>query len=248
MLHFPLLASNPFFEAYHHSDLLGKGIFLMLIALSIISWSVIIHKLWLTRRVKKYSEQFRTLFEKHKQQPLHVQYEFSESKEFPHPFFSLYRVLKNHTVEILKKNLSFKSTKNPTSHEHSYLSPSDIDLIESHLASTISTQVTKLESHLYILATIVTLAPFLGLLGTVWGILTTFSELQAHAGGASQLVLGGLSMALATTVLGLVDAIPALIGYNYLKNIINDFRSEMENFTNEILASVEFHYRMVEVT
>jgi biopolymer transport protein TolQ len=60
------------------------------------------------------------------------------------------------------------------------------------------------------------------------------------------MVLGGLSLALATTVLGLLDAIPALIGYNYLKNTIRDFTTEMEGFSNEILAAVELQYRKVE--
>ena len=76
---------------------------------------------------------------------------------------------------------------------------------------------------------------------------TTFSELQAQSVGSThQMVLGGLSLALATTVLGLLDAIPALVGYNYLKNTIRDFATEMEGFSNEILAAVELQYRKVD--
>ena len=88
----------------------------------------------------------------------------------------------------------------------------------------------------------------MGLLGTVWGILTTFSELQSATGPTNQTVLSGLSLALATTVLGLIDAIPALIGYNYLKNSIRDFETDMEGFSTEILASVELQYRRVDAT
>lgn len=114
--------------------------------------------------------------------------------------------------------------------------------------TTVTNETKFLEKNLFILATIVSLAPFLGLLGTVWGILTTFSELQSQAAGSThQMVLGGLSLALATTVLGLIDAIPALIGYNYLKNNIRDFETDMESFANEILASVEMQYRQVDV-
>src|SRR4029078_12125978 len=109
-------------------------------------------------------------------------------------------------------------------------------------------QVKHLEKNLYILSTTVSLAPFLGLLGTVWGILTTFSEMQSKtAGSTHQMVLGGLSLALATTVLGLLDAIPALIGYNYLKNTIRDLEVDMEGFSTEILASVELQYRQVDI-
>ena len=64
----------------------------------------------------------------------------------------------------------------------------------------------------------------MGLLGTVWGILVTFSGLQSNGlSSANSSVLSGLSMALGTTVFGLVVAIPALVGYNYLKSIIGDF-------------------------
>lgn len=101
-----------------------------------------------------------------------------------------------------------------------------------------------LEKNLYILSTIVTLAPFLGLLGTVYGILTTFTALKTSAaGGSNQIILGGLSLALATTVLGLIDAIPALIGYNYLKNVVYDFDAEMDRFATDVLSTLELHYR-----
>ena len=101
-----------------------------------------------------------------------------------------------------------------------------------------------MEKNLYILSTIVTLAPFLGLLGTVWGILVSFSDLQG--GVQSQMVLGGLSLALTTTVLGLIIAIPALIGNNYLRNAIKVIQNDMESFSNDVMASVELQYRQVD--
>ena len=99
-----------------------------------------------------------------------------------------------------------------------YLSKGDIDLIESGIDGIILEQSKYLEKNLFILSTIITLAPFLGLLGTVWGILITFSNLHAGISSVNTAVLWGISMALATTVFGLVVAIPALIAYNYLKN------------------------------
>lgn len=65
-------------------------------------------------------------------------------------------------------------------------------------------------------------------------------------GNTNQMFLGGLSLALATTVLGLVDAIPALVGYNYLKNTIREFRTDMETFSHEMLTTVELQYRKVD--
>lgn len=124
------------------------------------------------------------------------------------------------------------------------LSSADIALLETHATSTIAMLTKFLEKNLYILSTIVTLAPFLGLLGTVYGILTTFTALKTSAaGGSNQIILGGLSLALATTVLGLIDAIPALIGYNYLKNVVYDFDAEMDRFATDVLSTLELHYR-----
>ncbi len=94
-----------------------------------------------------------------------------------------------------------------------------------------------------------TLAPFLGLLGTVWGILITFSELQNHAlSNANSTVMGGLAMALGTTVVGLIVAIPALLFYNYLKTSSNRFNSELEDCAQKLISSVELHYKKIDVS
>ncbi|MBM3208613.1 MAG: MotA/TolQ/ExbB proton channel family protein [Chlamydiae bacterium] len=130
-----------------------------------------------------------------------------------------------------------------------YLSSTDLDLLESHVYTTISTETKILEKDLFILSTSVTLAPFLGLLGTVWGILVTFSELQAGgSAGSNTAIIGGLSTALSTTVLGLIIAIPALIGYNYLKNHLRMYTSDMEDFLHNLLSTLELQYRKVDIS
>jgi biopolymer transport protein TolQ len=248
MIHFFILASNPFFEAYTQSDFLGRLIVLSLILISIITWIILIQKTFLTRNSHKLSLEFQNLFQHQKMNPLNVDFPKIPTKSSINPFFDLYLILKKQCIDMLNKNRRFGQSDKQHADGTSYLSPSDIDCIQSIMMTSISFQVKKLESNLYILSTIVSLAPFLGLLGTVWGILTTFSELQSQVGGSShQMVLGGLSLALATTVMGLINAIPALIGYNYLKNIIKDFEIDMEGFSNEMLISVELQYRQVDV-
>lgn len=245
-----LLTGNPFFEAYSQSDILGKLIFLALYALSICSWSVLLYKLWVTHQAKKHAFRFHESFLLQKLNPLNLDCENLNKKKLINPFLDLYQVLKKQSLEVLAKNRHFSKIQQNESSQNgnsSYLSLSDVDFVASHLSTQVAQQVKSLEKNLYILSTTVSLAPFLGLLGTVWGILTTFSEMQAQtAGSTHQMVLGGLSLALATTVLGLLDAIPALIGYNYLKNSIRDFATEMEGFSNEILGSVELQYRRVD--
>lgn len=235
-----IIASNPFFDAYYHSDILGKLIIIGLIALSICSWVILLYKLWLTYQARKNSMAFQEAFLRQKQQPLAM--EVTDNQDIS-PFRTIYSVLKKNTLELLNKNRHFTQKA-----ELSYLSQADVDYVEGHLLATITSQTKYLEKNLFILATIVSLGPFLGLLGTVWGILTTFSDMNTHVGGGThQAVLGGLSLALATTVLGLVDAIPALIGYNYLKSNIRDFALDMDGFAHEILSSVEMQYRKVDL-
>ena len=235
-----IIASNPFFDAYSESDLLGKLIFIGLIALSIASWIVLIHKIWLTKNAERNSFDFQKNFINHLSNPLNLNMD-SVKKDEMNPFLAIYLNLKRTTVELLNKN------RQDLKRETSYLSAADIGYVEGHLVSTINTQVKVLEKNLYVLATVVSLAPFLGLLGTVWGILSTFSEMTAQTSGGHQAILGGLSLALATTVLGLVGAIPALIGYNYLKNSIQDFETDMSEFAHQALSSIELQYRKVDV-
>lgn len=245
------IATNPFYDAYMESDFLGRLIFMGLFLLSVISWVILIHKVWQTYHARKQAIQFYEIFQLQKQNLLSLEGDFTGKIQKSNPFHELYAVLKRHTIDILNKNRRFSQKNSETAQNQgiSYLSPSDIDFVEAHLATNVAHQTKNLEKNLYILATVVSLAPFLGLLGTVWGILTTFSEMQSQTSGSThQMVLGGLSLALATTVLGLIDAIPALIGYNYLKNNIRDFQIEMEGFSTEILACLEMQYRQVDVS
>lgn len=231
-------SGNPFISAYAQSDWFGKGIFWALFALSAISWSLLIHKTWVYHQVRKASEEFKTLFSE--KDPLSLQFNRPKGHllEVPHPFFEIYKALKQKTLQIISRNHFFAPNA------AAVLSEADIGLIDSQVQSAMAGQYKLLEKHLFILPTIVTLGPFLGLLGTVWGILLTFSELPSRGASMSNTaMLAGLSMALATTVLGLVIAIPALIGNNYLKNGAREYRRDMEDFSQLLMASLELQYR-----
>jgi biopolymer transport protein TolQ len=239
---------NAFVIAYTQSDFFGKLIILALIALSMICWIVLLHKTWIIRQVNQLSAAFQKAVTESKNPLLSLdmsQLPKPRSSAVPHPFALIYNSVKQKTLEVLNKNhyfISQTNTKAPV-----YLSPADLELLESHVTATISAQNKTLEKNLFVLSTIVTLAPFMGLLGTVWGILMTFSGLQD--GGAistNTSILGGLSTALATTVLGLIIAIPALIAYNYLKNSVRNYASDMDGFLTLLLSNIELQYRKVE--
>ncbi|MCP5469000.1 MAG: MotA/TolQ/ExbB proton channel family protein [Chlamydiales bacterium] len=206
-----LLYANPIVNAYQESDLLGKLIFLTLFFLSITTWVIFIQKYRLHRAAATHKKYSRLDF---------------NVKPGNHPFGRLYAILQSTSSALLQKK--------------QVLLPKDIEYLRAHLKSTVSKEVVRMEKRVSLLSTIMSLAPFLGLLGTVWGILLTFSELQTGAvANANASVMGGLAMALGTTVLGLIVAIPALIAYNYLRTSIRHFSQEMEDYAQLLVASVE---------
>jgi biopolymer transport protein ExbB/TolQ len=100
----------------------------------------------------------------------------------------------------------------------------------------------KLESQMIILATAVSGAPFIGLLGTVWGVMETFADV-AKAGSASLAAMApGVSAALITTVTGLLVAIPAMFGYNYLVTSVRGMIVELDNYAAELISAFEHQY------
>lgn len=215
-------------------------------SLSIICWIVLVHKTIATRRVQALGLAFERAFDKKRDQLLALSLEEmpkSAQMNKVHPFAQVFLSMKQKTLEILNKNHYFAEAEAQET-QQVYLSRGDLELVESYVLTTISAETKNLEKNLFVLSTIVTLAPFLGLLGTVWGILLTFGQLQGGGTASSNTaIIGGLSTALATTVLGLVIAIPALIFHNYLRNAIKYFSTDMEDFLYRLLSTLELQYR-----
>lgn len=208
-------------------------IFIALYTTSAICWIVLLYKGWELWTVRKLSNHFSSIFFENQKDPLNFPFTrpyWGRMTGIVHPLFEIYRSVKQQTLQMLDRN------------QNTSLTPQDLEWIEGNIALAMSSNVKKLEKHLFILSTVVTLAPFLGLLGTVWGILLTFSQLQTGLQASNAAMLSGLSMALATTVIGLVVAIPALIGYNYLKNSGREIKREMEEFSHALLISIELQY------
>ncbi|MBI3236729.1 MAG: MotA/TolQ/ExbB proton channel family protein [Chlamydiales bacterium] len=245
-----LAQMGTFSTAYAQSDSVGKLIIFSLIGLSALCWIVLIYKIWITRHVRVVSSAFLKAFEKNWDCCLQMDLNQLPKPLYgriPHPFGHIFEELKGKTLEILNKNHYFFSQQATKESLPVYLSSADLEIVETHVWTAISSQKRALEKNLFVLSTVMTLAPFLGLLGTVWGILVTFSQFQVHGAASSNTaILGGISTALVTTVLGLVIAIPALISYNYLKNAIGHYTSEMEDFLYRLLSAIELQYRKVD--
>jgi biopolymer transport protein TolQ len=189
-------------------------------------------------QVRRLSNEFKSLFSE--KEPLNLQFSRplkGRLLEVPHPLFEIYKSFKIKALAIISRNHFFLSG-------NVSFSSMDLDLLEAEMHVSIEAQMKKLDKHLFLLPTVITLGPFVGLLGTVWGILLSFSSVQGKAlNGGSEGMLVGLSLALATTVIGLVVVIPAVVGYNYLKNDLRELRRDLENFSHLLLASLEIHYQ-----
>ncbi|MFS8564374.1 MAG: MotA/TolQ/ExbB proton channel family protein [Rhabdochlamydiaceae bacterium] len=245
----PLASLTAFFSAYGQSDLFGKLIIIGLIVLSVICWIVLIYKIWVLQKVKEISSAFKQSLTKQGRSFLDTDLTHFPSPKhphIPHPFLSISQSLKQKTIDVLNKN-HFFSSEGSKEKASVYLTASDLELLEYHASATIAEEHKRLESNIFVLSTIAALAPFMGLLGTVWGILESFSGFSSGgAVGSNSAILGGLSTALATTVLGLIIAIPALVSYNYLKNTVKSYASDMDGFLSNLISTIDIQFRKVE--
>ena len=117
-----------------------------------------------------------------------------------------------------------------------------VDNVTRAMKRATSVEITKLESYLTFLATTASAAPFIGLFGTVWGIMNAFMGLSVTHSSSIQAVAPGIAEALIATAVGLAAAIPALLAYNYFVQQIKVLAVEMDNFSHEFLNIAERHF------
>ena len=119
----------------------------------------------------------------------------------------------------------------------------NMEHIKRAIENVVAKEALKLESGLILLAIAVSGAPFMGLLGTVWGVMSTFAGIAQSPTGASLAVMApGVSAALATTVAGLLVAIPSMFGYNWLVHNLRAFTVELDNFAQELVSNMETEF------
>jgi len=223
------MQTHSIWAAYVSSDPFGKLIFLLLFALSVATWTLISWKGWQLRQARRSNRQFESLWLQRANDPLAIG-ELGQHLEAP--ALCVYRKVREETGLLLQRGAA---------EELRGLSAADISLVAGAAAAQETQILALLDAHLYLLSVGATLAPFLGLLGTVWGILQTLQSIGDQ--GSSHTMLAGLGTALATTVLGLVIAIPARLGYSVLKQQVHQLEVDSERFSQLLLARIEFAYR-----
>ena len=234
-----MLASAGILFAFEHTDVAGKAVLLALLIGSIFSWSIIIAKASQLRAARKATLGFLKAF-RSSTDPLDTYLSARPSGESPQA--SVYQAGAKELCFHLTGSSTIDSTLSSRIASARPIGETSMNSVRSAMERAVGEESLRLESNLIILATAVSGAPFLGLLGTVWGVMDAFSGI-AQAGQASLAAMApGVSGALITTVVGLLVAIPAMFGYNFLTTYTRSFIVETENFAAECAAVFEHRF------
>lgn len=214
-----------------------KIVLIILVLMSIVSWAIIFSKMMVLRSASKKSERFLNLY----RASGNFGNLYSSTRHIGGPTAELFRAGYSEIIKIRKvSNSNIKSEQGKGSSDEILAELGVVDLVERELKRSMSTEIAKLEKSLTFLATTGTTAPFIGLFGTVWGIMTSFIGLAGGEGVPTlQVVAPGIAEALIATAIGLAAAIPATVAYNYFLSKVRRIDVEMENFAAEFLNVVE---------
>ncbi|WP_415275997.1 protein TolQ [Candidatus Pelagibacter sp. Uisw_116] len=213
------LASNTDFSLWSlflRADFIVKSVILMLIGCSIYSWAIIIEKFRLFKKINLEFEEFEKRFWK--------------SKSAETFYNSLPAEVENPTALLFKDTMqSLLKVKSKTNIN---------ERMESILEVNIEKQILKIDKGFTFLATVGSTAPFIGLFGTVWGIMNSFQSIAISRNTSLAIVAPGIAEALFATALGLLAAIPAVVAYNKFNNDTKKYSQRLENFSKRFLSII----------
>ena len=213
------LASNTDFSLWSlfiRADFIVKSVILMLIGCSIYSWAVIIEKFRLFKKINIESEEFEEKFWKSKSAETFYN---SLPVNLENPMALLFR-------DSMQTLLKAKNKSNLS------------ERMSSVLEVNIEKQIVTLEKGFTFLATVGSTAPFIGLFGTVWGIMNSFQSIAISRNTSLAIVAPGIAEALFATALGLLAAIPAVVAYNKYNNDSKKYSQKLENFSKRFLSII----------
>ena len=213
------LASNTDFSLWSlfiRADFIVKSVILMLIGCSVYSWAIIIEKFRLFKKINLESEEFEEKFWK--------------SKSAETFYNSLPIKLENPTASLFRDSMqTLLKAKNKSNLN---------ERMSSMLEVNIEKQMSKIDRGFTFLATVGSTAPFIGLFGTVWGIMNSFQSIAISRNTSLAIVAPGIAEALFATALGLLAAIPAVVAYNKFNNDSKKYTQKLENFSKRFLSII----------
>ena len=221
------------FDFFKQSGPMAKAILALLTLMSLASWAVMIGKLIQLRRADQQSEKFLEAF--------HRSQRFSEvnsqaGKLRASPLVGIFQ------AGYAEIDSQIKSAQGPDAGERKAYRITSLPALQRTLTRAASVEVQNLTRWITLLATTAAAAPFIGLFGTVWGIMDAFRDIGMTGSTSIVAVAPGIAEALINTAAGLAAAIPALIGYNYFSHRIRILRSRLEDFALEVLNLAERNF------
>ena len=213
------LASNTDFSIlslFLRADIIVKSVIIILIASSIYSWAIIFDKIRLFRKINKSAEEFEEKFWKSKSAETFYNNLPSTVND------PMAQVFKNSMQTVMKS----RSKTNLT------------ERMMSVLDTNIEKQMTIVDKNYTFLATVGSTAPFIGLFGTVWGIMNSFQSIAISRNTSLAIVAPGIAEALFATALGLLAAIPAVVAYNKFSNDSKKYSQKLENFSKRFISII----------
>ena len=230
--YFSPMFANAISFAFEKATLEGKITITVLAMVSLVSWTVMISKFRQLNRARKMAKKF---FEAHRatRDPQEL---FRDKQEFDGaPVYEVYYAG--------AEELAYQFKNNPVRvHNQTKISSASFDSVKVALERSVSAESLSLEKGMIVLSTAVSGGPFIGLLGTVWGVMETFAGV-AIANTASLTVMApGVAGALIATVIGLLVAIPAMFAYNFMVTSIRAITQELDNFATEYATAIEHSY------
>lgn len=223
-----VIGQGEIWQLFANTQLVARIILLLLLFFSVFSWAIIFKKFRRFRTARRDSREFLKIFREGKKlSEIRNACKTLKASPLTEVFLAGYREIENQAMVA----------ENPeTPHIRS------LDSVQRALQIAASSELNRMEQWLTWLATIGAITPFVGLLGTVWGIIDAFTGLGAAGTASLRSVAPGISEALITTAAGLFAAIPAVMAYNYFLQKVKEFGALMDDFALEFLNMTERYF------
>jgi biopolymer transport protein TolQ len=233
------LQKNLLTDTFLQAGPVVKLVLLFLVLLSVVCWGIIIYKYLSIRRAEHNAVEFSELFSKASS----LMEVYHASKNIPGS--PLLEVFEAGYRELSRLLASSGGASSQTGGEFSVasLKTGGVENVDRAMQKAKSGVNTRLEKYLTFLATTGSTSPFIGLFGTVWGIMTAFRSIGATGSANLATVAPGIAEALVATAVGLFAAIPAVVAYNLFIQRVRELTKDMENFSSDLINLIERHLR-----
>jgi len=205
-------------QLFLRADFVVKSVIIILIAASVYSWALIFEKYRLFKRIEKSTSSFEDKFWKSRSAESFYNSFTNKEKD---PLASIFQAAMNELIKTKSKSSSVQTNR-----------------VSRVLEISADNEINSIEKHFIFLATVGSTAPFIGLFGTVWGIMNSFQSIAISRNTSLAIVAPGIAEALFATALGLLAAVPAVIAYNKFNSDSRKYSGRIENFSKRFISII----------